>query len=322
MAKKRILIFRTEQLGDFIATIPIFNEIRKKYPYSELTIILKKMNYGFAKNLKIFDKIIVYEDPLSQRNVSFLKIIRNPLNVLRLLKHFLWLRRKSYNTVIEFSGRRYNKLRLRFIKAKQKISANPEDIRKIDEIERLFKVSWPLKVFMPKTLKFLNKNDDAMKETRKIIRKYKLDTKKIVMVHPLTPLDEKNWPLKKFTELFKKFEKENVKFVLIGTEKESRIVQPYFKNSKNVLNIMGKLSLLGTYEMIKKSDLFLGLDSGPLHLAKFTKTPLIAIFGNEDLEYTRWGPKRKIDKGFEKNNLNELLAEEVAREVFKKLKIK
>ena len=322
MLKEKILILRTEQLGDFIVTIPVFNEIKKYYPYTELTIMLKKINYDLAKNLDIFDKIIIYEDPFTQRNVSIFKIIKNPKGIVNTIKHFLWLRDNKYDLAIDFSGRKYNKIRFKLIKAKKKILANPKDIRKLDERERVFKVVRELGLSYPKHPKFLNLDKDAEKKVDFIMKKYKLEDKKIVSVHPLTPLKEKNWPLEKFKELFTILDKKNIVFLLLGTKEEYRETNQYIKNCENIINLMSKLSLFETYEIIKRSDIFLGLDSGPLHMAKYTDTPLIAIFGNENLEYIRWGPKRKIDKGFEKNNLNELEASNIAKEIIKKIKEK
>src|SRR3989344_946400 len=320
MEYEKILIFRTEQIGDFIVTIPIFNEIRKRYPRAKLTIIIKKINYDLAKNLRIFNKIIIYEDILTQRNVSFYKLLINLNGMINLIKNILLLRKEKYDLAIDFSGRKYNWLRFKFIWANEKILANPDDIRKIDEIKRLFNVVKPIGIIMPKKLKFLNRDKNAEKKIKDIIKRYNLKEKIIITVHHLTPLIEKNWPLSNFIRLFRDFEKEKIIFILLGTTKEKEITNLYLGNCKNILNLMGKLSLIETYELIKQSDLFLGLDSGPLHIAKFTDTPLIAIFGNENLEYTRWGLKREIDKGFEKNNLEELKVEDVADYISQKLK--
>src|SRR3989344_4717353 len=161
MEYKKILIFRTEQIGDFIVTIPIFNEIRKRYPRAKLTIIIKKINYDLAKNI-------------------------------------LLLRKEKYDLAIDFSGRKYNWLRFKFIWANEKILANPDDIRKIDEIKRLFNVVKPIGIIMPKKLKFLNRDKNAEKKIKDIIKRYNLKEKIIITVNHLTPLIEKNCPLSIF----------------------------------------------------------------------------------------------------------------------------
>ncbi len=50
-------------------------------------------------------------------------------------------------------------------------------------------------------------------------------------------------------------------------------------DSKNLINLCGRLSLLETAEVIRRSSLFIGIDSGPAHLANAVGTPGIVILG-------------------------------------------
>lgn len=53
------------------------------------------------------------------------------------------------------------------------------------------------------------------------------------------------------------------------------------------LNLAGKLTLDDLAFVISRLDLMVTNDSGPMHLAAATKTPVVAIFGPEDPAFTR-----------------------------------
>jgi heptosyltransferase-2 len=54
---------------------------------------------------------------------------------------------------------------------------------------------------------------------------------------------------------------------------------------KNVFNVAGKLSLLQSAELIKRSHVIISNDSAPMHLAVAVATPVVAIFGATVPEY-------------------------------------
>ncbi len=53
----------------------------------------------------------------------------------------------------------------------------------------------------------------------------------------------------------------------------------------------GKLSVKEILYVITNSDVYFGADSGPLHLASLTKTPIVALYGPNIPEIS--GPYRK-----------------------------
>lgn len=54
------------------------------------------------------------------------------------------------------------------------------------------------------------------------------------------------------------------------------------------LNLGGQLSLKQTAALLSKAKLFIGIDSGPMHMATAVNTPVVAIFGPS--RAWRWGP--------------------------------
>ena len=57
----RVLIFRTDKIGDLLAACPAILTIKKNIKNSEITLISSDINHNYAKNLEIFDH--VYQFP-------------------------------------------------------------------------------------------------------------------------------------------------------------------------------------------------------------------------------------------------------------------
>lgn len=79
--------------------------------------------------------------------------------------------------------------------------------------------------------------------------------------------------------------------VLLGGRDVSSFAQTIAAkiNSPKILNKVGALSLIQSAALIQKSSLFIGPDSGLMHLACALGVPVIAVFGPGNL--AKWGPK-------------------------------
>jgi len=87
----------------------------------------------------------------------------------------------------------------------------------------------------------------------------------------------RRWPIESYVELAKLFIIQGYEVMLVGANSD-QWVGPYFENV-HVINLIGKTSLLELVQILDKADLIITHDTGPLHLATLTKTPLITLFG-------------------------------------------
>ena len=72
----------------------------------------------------------------------------------------------------------------------------------------------------------------------------------------------------------------DVKIVLIGTSEDQKAEEEILKKSTaSLLSLVGRLNLREAKELISHSSLFVGPDSGPMHIAASTSTPIVALFG-------------------------------------------
>jgi len=95
------------------------------------------------------------------------------------------------------------------------------------------------------------------------------------------------WPGQNFAEVIEKacHKRKNCKVILIGANYEKKLNKDIIelikdkRVKKNVLNLAGKFSLRQTFYLISKCNVFIGNDSGPMHIAAAMDVKTIGLFG-------------------------------------------
>ena len=65
-----------------------------------------------------------------------------------------------------------------------------------------------------------------------------------------------------------------------------------------LIDLVGKTDLLTTYACLKRARLFVGNDSGLMHMAAAAGAPTLGLFGpSDDRLYAPWGPKARVLRG-------------------------
>ena len=61
---KKILIFKTDRLGDLLNISPIINNLKLNYPTSSITLICSKYNKSLAKYYHNDVEFIIFNNPI------------------------------------------------------------------------------------------------------------------------------------------------------------------------------------------------------------------------------------------------------------------
>lgn len=109
----------------------------------------------------------------------------------------------------------------------------------------------------------------------------------------------KTWRIENFIQLAEKIKKDkvsfpNAKFLLLGSSDERSLVTPFLEifEKERVIDLMGKLDLVSVSAALKEADVFVGNDSGLMHLSSAVSTPTLGLFGPTRPEHYRpWGEK-------------------------------
>ena len=106
----------------------------------------------------------------------------------------------------------------------------------------------------------------------------------------------KKWPSQRYSELIRRLIKLNIfvrpKFLLFGSENEYQDSQKIFSCFKKneIINFSGILKLNEIFIIMKYCKLFIGNDSGLMHLSAASKIPTVGLFGPSDIvQYHPWG---------------------------------
>jgi ADP-heptose:LPS heptosyltransferase len=305
--EKKILIVKTEHIGDFVLTIPSIRTIKNNFPQAKISVVIGPWNRELAKSIPEIDKIILFKDDLIERNISLARIFFVFLfKKKKYHKLFKKINREKYDLMLNFSNRKISYFFNNKIKAKKKICGTKYSFKEINERDRM------LRILELEGLKINKEKKNILKISKKSKQKIKNFLgnfqKKYFVVHPITPLNKKNWPLEKWSKLIKKVSK---LVIFIGSKRDQKKINILIKkkNLSNVINLAGKISLPETTYLISKAEKFLGSDSGPMHLASLTETPVACLFGETNEKI--WGPTGKKDKIIKRNKIENISVKEV-----------
>jgi heptosyltransferase III len=121
------------------------------------------------------------------------------------------------------------------------------------------------------------------------------------VIHPFSGWKFRNWKADRYLELSKQLlDKTDLNLVLIGSEgekKEGEKLMSAIKRPGRVMSVFDR-NLGDMITVIAKAELFIGNDSGPLHLASALSIPSIGLFGPATPSLT--APKRKKNFYFHK----------------------
>ncbi len=106
----------------------------------------------------------------------------------------------------------------------------------------------------------------------------------LVIIHPGASwnAEYKCWPLDKYISLMRiLLEKLEAKVIIVGSPKENEIGTKILEEIQHpgLVNMIGKTTIPQMAALLQLSHLFIGNDSGPLHIALTLKIPSVAIFG-------------------------------------------
>ncbi|MFT4033091.1 MAG: glycosyltransferase family 9 protein [Siphonobacter sp.] len=248
--KPVIAILQAEHMGDIVTGEPIARKIRNQHPEAILCWIVKKpfrelLDYNPAINHIILEPNVLF---------SCLLVDHSPFD-------------KLYN--FHLSNRVYEPLKRRLVNAHaDSIHLTIHNFLEFGRLTEVFATAAnvPLpspadgpKLYIPNTAK-------AKVDSLNLPEKY-------VVLHTISNQLPKDWVQERWNDLANRLLKDFGPVVEIG-------LVPNVQNvSKDFYNLCGKLSVLESAEVIRRATFFIGLDSGPAHMANAVGTYGFILLG-------------------------------------------
>ena len=115
---------------------------------------------------------------------------------------------------------------------------------------------------------------------------------KYILIHPVQTWPNRTWAAEKWMELVKKLNDDGVYVVSIGKDSSEtgffNVEKPVFNfDIPYGMNLMNQTSISECYHLIFNAACFITMDSGLLHLAGTTNTPIIQLGSSLNPEFRR-----------------------------------
>jgi len=299
---KRILIVRTDRIGDVLLSTPVIKALRENYPHAYIAMMISPYAKDIVEGNPYLDDIIIYDKDGKhkswRRSIKFsqrlkkkrfdLAVILHPTNRVHLVTFFAAIpRRIGYDRKLGFLLTD----RIKHTKQwgeKHELEYNLDLLRYLGVELRDKAIFMPIK---PESEKWV---DELFKEER--IK----DTDKLLAIHPGASCPSKIWPNERFADVADRLMgKYGFKCLVVAGPKDLGLANNVIKHMQHpAISLAGKTSVSQLASILKKCQLFISNDSGPVHIASAMGTPVISIFGRSQkgLSPKRWGPVGKKDK--------------------------
>ncbi|MFZ3091785.1 MAG: lipopolysaccharide heptosyltransferase II [Nitrospirota bacterium] len=284
---KNILIIKPSSIGDVIHALPFLKAIRGRYPEAAISWLINRGIDELIRDNSSLDEIILFE---RKRWGGFDDIGYKLRGVTEFIRG---LRQKRFDLIIDLQGLFRSGIiaylsgadyRIGFANAREfspifynyNVSHPPIEMHAVD---RYLLIAKELGADITKKDFKINIPEKEKEYAASLISKIK--KRPLIAINPSARWETKMWPLKRYAELTDTIAaKLKAQPLLIGgREDEVRINELSSITKSKPLNLSGKTSLLQLAALLKKVDLLITNDSGPMHIAAAVGTPVIAIFG-------------------------------------------
>ncbi|MGL4732371.1 MAG: glycosyltransferase family 9 protein [Fusobacteriaceae bacterium] len=296
---KKIIVSRTDKIGDLILSIPSFFMLRKMYPKAEITVLVRKYNYEIVKNLSYIDRVVKIDDYTQKELLKKIGYFKADLFIALYSDSFIGKLAKAsgakyrigpYSKISSFFSYNGGVFQKRSFSKKNEAEYNLDLIRKIDS--KLYDE------------KFIIDTEIVLSdENREIAEKFLKNNRiegKLLVINPFMGGSAKNIRDEEYTSLMEKLCQRDPELNIIVTahisdekrmEKllcglEGRKIYP-FLNGGDLLNTAG---------VIEKADVYFGGSTGPTHIAASLRRKIVAIYPAKKTQSPlRWGVFGDVD---------------------------
>jgi len=300
-----VAIFRIGELGDTLAALPAISAIREGYPDSRMVLITHEPgSQGFVSSWEVLEATGFFSE------VLFYRASLTPMkHLFSYLKMAMRIRKLQVDTLFYLAPiprfpRQVGRDRLFFqtiCGIKQCFGMEPkEDTRGLrsgegrlavlpSEIDRLLSVVGDAGLAIPEKGKAVLRVPIGERERANVSARWQAAKFPpgcpIIGLGPGSKMPAKRWPLDRFIETVKRLCRSlsGVHFIVLGGSDDRELgAMLVAMIGPRIVNWAGSLSVLESAEALRRCTLYLGNDTGTMHLAAAVGTRCIAIFSARD----------------------------------------
>ncbi|MGB9697103.1 MAG: glycosyltransferase family 9 protein [Ignavibacteria bacterium] len=292
---KKILVTRTDNIGDVVLTLPLITELRKIFPSSKIIFLIQPHIVDLVKGYPGIDEVASFANGFSFRQkLNLLKKINPDLSIVVYptfeLAFLLLMAKVRYRLG---SGYRWYSLMFnkrvyfhRKYAIKHESEYNLELLKRID------------KNFVPGEIKFFFQPDEMTKKSvrEKLFKEGIPLEQRYIIVHPGSRGSAKDLPLRSYRVLIENIHTKfkSLCIYLTGVEDERKLIEEIIIKGERVYNLSGKFTLRELVVLISNCEVFISNSTGPIHIAGALNKKIIGLYPqSKPMNPERWKPLSK-----------------------------
>lgn len=296
---QRILVFRLERVGDLLMARPGLRLLRERFADARIDLVVGSWNRPLAALFPEVDAVHTLDLPWAARGDR----CSSASEILSRLREW---RQTGYDLAVNFEGDIRSHLLLRASGARRRAgfaqagggplldTVAPYDAGRHSawntlNLAALVCGSDPTDAAL--VVPRLVPPPEAQACVTSLLERAR-PADRLIGVHPSAGRRIKQWPPEALAAVATTLARaERAAVVVTGTPADRPIADAFLSAlgpGIPVVDLTGRLDLVQLAAALQRLDLFLGCDSGPMHLAAAVGTPVVAVFGPSDP--ARWGP--------------------------------
>ena len=288
----RVLIVKLSSIGDIIHTLPALAAIRRALPDARISWVAEQRSAEILRDNRMIDHLIEI-DTRSLRGGSLIENI-----LIEASRQVRDLREEHYDVAIDFQGLLKSATIAKLSRAKRRFGFSRSDLREPaarmlyshtaepvgDEVhvirKNLVLAEAALGITAPDPIfEFpIETNDKHREEAANLLER--LGHERFALLNPAGGWVTKLWHPAKFGELADRlWDQFQLASIVATGPNESELAALVAEASRSTKLLIAHPSLKGFYELAKLSEIYVGGDTGPTHLAVAAQAPIVGLFG-------------------------------------------
>ena len=267
--KKRILIIKHGALGDFVLTLGLFKDLRQMHPDDHITLLTMSPFVKIGQQSGIFDDVLVDNRPkynifewyrvckkiLIDGNFDIIYDLQQSRRTLKKYMRIVrFLSPRNICWALPYSNKQFNIIKKR-----------PFSLGRKTETQLFFK-----RPFSAPDLSFCHGEGKYFSELPKDF---------ILLIPGCSPNHPyKRWSAENYAAIAKKAAEQGIYSVVLGTQDEKQAIDTICAATDKAISFMNKSSLMDIPQIVLKSKLVIGNDTGPAHMASLCGKSTIVLF--------------------------------------------
>lgn len=290
---KKILIIKPSSLGDIIHALPVATAISGQIPGAMIDWVVRPEYAEIIEGHPCIRKAFFFDRGKWSRSSRILKTLPEIIDLVRSV------RKEHYDAVLDLQGLfrsgllsflSGSSLRFGFENAREfspvfynrKVRVPNDRIHALERYQLFLK---EMGLEIPDPDYGLEPCDDASSFVENLLSKAGVrPDRPLIVLNPNARWETKKWIAERWQELAKRLVTElQAEVIFAGGQAEARECESLARGSGGpVHNLAGKTTLMQLAALLKKSNLLVTCDSGPMHIAAAVGTRVVALFGPTD----------------------------------------